>query len=448
MQKINDTIVAISTPPGIGGIAIIRMSGPESRKILARSFKGKTHPKNFKSHAIYFGKVTNGKEVIDEVLVSAFIAPRSYTGEDVVEISCHGGSFVAQEILQEMLRGGARMAERGEFTLRAFLNNKMDLTKAEAVIDLINAKTHHSRDAAINQLEGNLYKAIKNILDKITELRSELELDLDFSDQGLESHTTGYIVNELQKIKRELKSLIKTADEGMILNEGYKVAIAGDPNVGKSSLFNKIVENERAIVTDVPGTTRDYIEEDIALAGYLIKLFDTAGIHESKDILEKAGIERSFKVLDKANLTLWVYDITQAKPESVKVDIPGKDIVKVFNKIDLVDNGEMTEEDDTVFVSALTGAGIDTLKKKIVAKIDLKNYDISEGMIANSRQLAAAKRSLSAINQAIKTAKEERGIEFVAFDLRDASEALEEIIGKVTNDEIINSIFERFCVGK
>jgi tRNA modification GTPase len=201
-------------------------------------------------------------------------------------------------------------------------------------------------------------------------------------------------------------------------------------------------------VTDVPGTTRDYIEEDIALAGYLIKLFDTAGIHESKDILEKAGIERSFKVLDKANLTLWVYDITQAKPESVKVDIPGKDIVKVFNKIDLVDNGEMTEEDDTVFVSALTGAGIDTLKKKIVAKIDLKNYDISEGMIANSRQLAAAKRSLSAINQAIKTAKEERGIEFVAFDLRDASEALEEIIGKVTNDEIINSIFERFCVGK
>jgi tRNA modification GTPase len=448
MQKINDTIVAISTPPGIGGIAIIRMSGPESRKILARSFKGKTHPKNFKSHAIYFGKVTNGKEVIDEVLVSAFIAPRSYTGEDVVEISCHGGSFVAQEILQEMLRGGARMAERGEFTLRAFLNNKMDLTKAEAVIDLINAKTHHSRDAAINQLEGNLYKAIKKILDKITELRSELELDLDFSDQGLESHTTGYIVNELQKIKRELKSLIKTADEGMILNEGYKVAIAGDPNVGKSSLFNKIVENERAIVTDVPGTTRDYIEEDIALAGYLIKLFDTAGIHESKDILEKAGIERSFKVLDKANLTLWVYDITQAKPESVKVDIPGKDIVKVFNKIDLVDNGEMTEEDDTVFVSALTGAGIDTLKKKIVAKIDLKNYDISEGMIANSRQLAAAKRSLSAINQAIKTAKEERGIEFVAFDLRDASEALEEIIGKVTNDEIINSIFERFCVGK
>lgn len=448
MQKINDTIVAISTPPGIGGIAIIRMSGPESRKILARSFKGKTHPKNFKSHAIYFGKVTNGKEVIDEVLVSAFIAPRSYTGEDVVEISCHGGSFVAQEILQEMLRGGARMAERGEFTLRAFLNNKMDLTKAEAVIDLINAKTHHSRDAAINQLEGNLYKAIKKILDKITELRSELELDLDFSDQGLESHTTGYIVNELQKIKRELKSLIKTADEGMILNEGYKVAIAGDPNVGKSSLFNKIIENERAIVTDVPGTTRDYIEEDIALAGYLIKLFDTAGIHESKDILEKAGIERSFKVLDKANLTLWVYDITQAKPESVKVDIPGKDIVKVFNKIDLVDNGEMTEEDDTVFVSALTGAGIDTLKKKIVAKIDLKNYDISEGMIANSRQLAAAKRSLSAINQAIKTAKEERGIEFVAFDLRDASEALEEIIGKVTNDEIINSIFERFCVGK
>ncbi|MGC9337274.1 MAG: tRNA uridine-5-carboxymethylaminomethyl(34) synthesis GTPase MnmE [Candidatus Cloacimonadia bacterium] len=448
MQQNNDTIVAISTPPGIGGIAIIRMSGPESRDILARSFKGKTHPKNFKSHSIYFGKITNKKEVIDEVLVSAFIAPRSYTGEDVVEITCHGGSFVTHEILQQMLRGGARMAKKGEFTLRAFLNNKMDLTKAEAVIDLVNAKTHHSREASINQLQGKLYKSIKKILDKITDLRSELELDLDFSDQGIESHTTEYIVNKLQKTKRELKSLIKTADEGMILNTGYKVAITGKPNVGKSSLFNKIVENERAIVTNIPGTTRDYIEEDIALEGYLIKLFDTAGIQESKDILEKAGIERSFKITEEANLILWVSDITQTQPQSVRISRPEKDIIKVFNKIDLVDGREETDQDDTVFVSAITGAGIDLLKKKIVAKIDLKNYDIDKGMITNTRQLAAAKRSLCAITQAIKTAKQERGIEFIAFDLSDASEALEEIIGKVTSDKIINSIFERFCVGK
>lgn len=448
MQETNDTIVAISTPPGRGAIAVVRMSGPESRNILARSFKGKTNPNNFKSHSIYLGKITSDTEVIDEVLISAFIAPHSYTGEDVIEIACHGGPFVAQEILHEMLRGGARLAQKGEFTLRAFLNNRMDLTKAEAVIDLIDAKTHHSREAAINQLEGKLYEAIKKILDKITELRSELELDLDFSDQGLEYSTKRHIVEELKEIKRELNSLIKTADEGMILNEGYKVAIVGEPNAGKSSLFNKIIENERAIVTQIPGTTRDYIEENIALEGYLIRLFDTAGIQETEDVLEKAGIERSFRVVANANLILRVHDITQTGQHPTMMDTYGKDIIEVFNKIDLLDISKRPIRDDALFVSALTGQGVDVLKKKIVDKIDLKNYDISEGMIANARQLAAAKISLSAINQAIKTAKEERGIEFVAFDLRDASEALEEIIGKVTSDEIINSIFERFCVGK
>jgi tRNA modification GTPase len=448
MQETNDTIVAISTPPGRGAIAVVRMSGPESRNILARSFKGKTNPNNFKSHSIYLGKITSDTEIIDEVLISAFIAPHSYTGEDVIEIACHGGPFVAQEILHEMLRGGARLAQKGEFTLRAFLNNRMDLTKAEAVIDLIDAKTHHSREAAINQLEGKLYEAIKKILDKITELRSELELDLDFSDQGLEYSTTRHIVEELKEIKRELNSLIKTADEGMILNEGYKVAIVGEPNAGKSSLFNKIIENERAIVTQIPGTTRDYIEENIALEGYLIRLFDTAGIQETEDVLEKAGIERSFRVVANANLILRVHDITQTDQHPTMMDTYGKDIIEVFNKIDLLDISKRPIRDDALFVSALTGQGVDVLKKKIVDKIDLKNYDISQGMIANARQLAAAKISLSAINQAIKTAKEERGIEFVAFDLRDASEALEEIIGKVTSDEIINSIFERFCVGK
>ncbi|MCK4357220.1 MAG: tRNA uridine-5-carboxymethylaminomethyl(34) synthesis GTPase MnmE [Candidatus Cloacimonetes bacterium] len=449
MQNQTDTIVAISTPAGTGGISIVRLSGADSIQILSKSYQGKTSPKNFKNHSIYFGKVFDGNQLIDDVLVSVFIAPHSYTGEDVIEISCHGGNFVTQQILQIMLRNGARMAMPGEFTKRAFLNGKMDLTEAEAVIDLIQAKTKHSQEAAIFQLEGKLYSSIKSMLDRITELRCEIELDLDFSEQGLEYKNTEEFIRELKDIKRKISLLVNTGDEGIILNEGYKVVIAGEPNAGKSSLFNKIVENERAIVTEIPGTTRDYIEEDIALEGYLVKLFDTAGMRKSKDRIEKVGIEKSADIIKQADLILWVHDITinLAKVSNFR-KVLNKDVIEVFNKIDLVKEKKKSDDPNIAFVSALSGQGVSDLKKKIINRIDLGKYDISHGLISNTRQLAAAKKSLQAIKQAINTTQKNLGLEFIAFDLREASEALEEIIGKVTSEEIINSIFGRFCVGK
>ncbi len=448
MQNQTDTIAAISTPSGIGGISVIRISGPESIQVLAKSYKGKIAPKNFRTHSIYFGKIFDSNQLVDDVLVSVFIAPHSYTGEDVIEISCHGGNFVTQLILQIMLRNGARMALPGEFTKRAFLNGKMDLTEAEAVIDLIQAKTKHSQEAAIYQLEGKLYSAIKKILDEITEIRSQLELDLDFSDQGLEYSTTEGLLTQLKAIKKKISSLVHTGDEGIILNEGYRVVIGGEPNAGKSSLFNKIVENERAIVTEIPGTTRDYIEEDIALKGYLIKLFDTAGMRESRNKIEKVGIEKSVDIIKKAHLILWVQDITVHKQFSIKEQLADKDIIEVFNKIDLVKVKKKSEKPSIAYVSALSGERISVLKNKIIGRIDLGKYDISQGLISNTRQLVAVKKSFQSINQAIKTTKSNLGLEFIAFDLREASESLEEIIGKVTSDDIINSIFDRFCVGK
>ena len=448
MLNQTDTIVAISTPPGIGGISIIRLSGEESIQVLSKSFKGKVPPTKFKNHSIYYGKIFDEEQLIDEVLISVFIAPQSYTGEDVIEINCHGGNFVTQQILQIMLRNGSRMALPGEFTRRAFLNGKMDLTEAEAVIDLIQAKTKHSQEAAIYQLEGKLYSSIKSILDRITGLRSEIELDLDFSDQGLEYKTKEEFISELREVKKEISLLVSTGSEGIILNEGYKVVVAGEPNAGKSSLFNKIVENERAIVTEIPGTTRDYIEEDIALKGYLVKLFDTAGMRKSEDRIEKVGIEKSFDIIKKAHLILWIHDITTSKHNLQKNQLKDKDVIKVLNKIDLVKNKKMSENPNVAFVSALSGKGISDLKNKIINRIDLGKYDISHGLISNTRQLVAAKKSLRAIRQAIKTTQKNLGLEFVAFDLREASEALEEIIGKVTSEKIINSIFDRFCVGK
>jgi len=448
MQNQTDTISAISTPPGIGGISIIRISGENAINVLSKSYKGKIAPKDFKTHSIYFGEIFDANQLVDEVLVSVFIAPHSYTGEDVIEISCHGGNFVTQRILQIILRNGARMALPGEFTKRAFLNGKMDLTEAEAVIDLIQAKTKHSQEIAIYQLEGKLYSSIKKILDKITNLRSQLELDLDFSDQGLEYSTTKGLLTQLRTIRKEISSLVHTGDEGIILNEGYRIVIAGEPNAGKSSLFNKIVENERAIVTEIPGTTRDYIEEDIALKGYLIKLFDTAGMRESGDRIERAGIEKSVDIIKQAHLILWVHDITAPRRFSVREPLKGKNLIEVFNKIDLLKKKKKSDDPSIAFVSALSGQGVSELKDKIIRRIDLGKYDISHGLISNTRQLAAAKKSLQSINQAIKTTQKNLGLEFIAFDLREASESLEEIIGKVTSDEIINSIFDRFCVGK
>ena len=442
----SDTIAAVSTPPGIGGISVIRISGSECSNILEKIFKPQRPVKEMKSHHIYYGTIYNENLLIDEVLVSIFKKPNSFTGEDVIEISCHGGTFVTQSVLNTILKYGARHAEKGEFTKRAFLNGKIDLTEAEAVIDLIHASTKRSLEAATYQLEGKLYNSINQILEDMTYVRSEIELDIDFSDQGLEHKKYKDYLSILKKIKSKIERLTTTAHEGLILHDGFRVVIAGPPNAGKSSVFNKIIENERAIVTDVPGTTRDYIEEDIALEGYLVKLFDTAGLRERADKVERFGIEKSYEILKNAHLILWIEDCSVSR-ETTMPNFEGIKLISVFNKSDLMKKIKEINN-DSIFVSAKTGSGINELKKIIVENIDVSGDDIAIGLITNSRQLGAAEKSLLAINQAIETTEKKRGLEFIAFDLHEASEYLEEIIGKISNEDIINSIFDRFCVGK
>lgn len=445
MESHKDTIAAIATPAGSGGISVIRISGNDALKIISQIFIKKLKNSKFESHHIYYGKIVHEDKIVDDVLVSIFFEPNSYTGEDVAEINCHGGMFVTQKVLQVVLSNGARHAKKGEFTQRAFFNGKMDLTEAEAVVDIINAKTAHSLESAINQLDGKLYSSIKRILNKILELRSNVELDIDFSDQELGEETDEARRRTLILIKDQIEALIFTGNEGIILNEGYRVAIAGSANAGKSSVFNRLVENERSIVTEIAGTTRDYIEEDIALEGYLIKLFDTAGLRESQDRIEKYGIDKTREIIANAHLILWVEDCTVSR-ETLPDFLKDKIIIKVLNKTDLLK--EKVNIKDGVTVSAKTGQGIRELKKLIVNNISIEDYDLSKGMITNSRQLAAVEKSAEAIKRAIQALDDSKGLEFLAFDLREASENLEEIIGKVTSEEIINNIFDRFCVGK
>jgi len=446
MTRHDDTIAAVSTSPGIGGISVIRISGSECSKILEKIFISHISVKEMKSHHIYYGKIYNENLLIDEVLVSIFKNPNSFTGEDVVEISCHGGAFVTQSVLQTIMKNGARHAEKGEFTKRAFLNGKMDLTEAEAVIDLIHASTKHSLESAIYQLEGKLYNSIDKILKDITSVRSEIELDIDFSDQGLEHKKYQDYLSILLGIKSRIEKLITTAKEGLILRDGFRVVIAGPPNAGKSSVFNRIIENERSIVTDIPGTTRDYIEEDIALEGYLVKLFDTAGLREKPEKIERFGIEKAYKILKDAHLILWIEDCSVSR-ETTLPDFEGIQTISVLNKSDLIKK-KYPVNSSSILVSAKTGYGIEKLKKIIIDNIDVSGEDLADGLITNSRQLGAAEKSLNALNQAVETTKSKRGLEFIAFDLHEASEYLEEIIGKISNEDIINSIFDRFCVGK
>ena len=446
MKLHDDTIAAISTPHGVGGIAVIRLSGTESLQITKKIFRPNTASERMESHRVYYGKVFDDNMLVDEVLVVIFQQPNSYTGEDVVEISCHGGTFVTQRVLETILKNGARHAEKGEFTKRAFINGKIDLTEAEGVIDLIHSKTKHSMESALNQLEGKLHAAIQRILEKITSLRVELELDIDFSDQGLEGKKYKEYLEDIEEVKAGIEKLIASANEGLIIREGYRVVIAGPTNAGKSSVFNRIIENERSIVTEIPGTTRDYIEEDIALKGYLVKLYDTAGLREGAEDIEKVGIKRSYEIMENAHLILWIEDCSVSRETTSSIP-SDKRIIPVWNKLDLV-KSENVKVESGILVSAKNGSGIEELKTEIVKHIETLGYDISSGVITNSRQLSAAEKALSALKHALSAAKEQKGLEFISFDLQEASEYLEEIIGKISSDEIINSIFDRFCVGK
>jgi tRNA modification GTPase len=451
MEYKDDTISAISTPAGVGGISVIRVSGTKAIEVVDSIFHSKKSLQDIPSHKAVFGRILCENELIDEVVVTVFIAPHSYTGEDVVEISCHGSTFITNRILEILLRK-TRLADPGEFTQRAFLNDRIGLTQAEAVGDLINAKTRISHLAALQQYEGSLRHRIEKLLDKITEYRTLLELEIDFPEQGLEELDKKNLAEKLKILLQELEQLAKTGNEGIILKDGLKVSLVGAPNVGKSSIFNVFLKTERAIVTPHPGTTRDYLEEAISLNGYLIRFFDTAGIRDTSDDIEKIGIQRSYEIIKESHKVLFIIDGKKNLKEYKKLEklVEPERIIKVLNKVDLLNKNEIEtfKENDYIPCSTIQKNGLQKLKEVLLRDIEISEDELHCGILTNTRQIAAVKRAAGSIKKALSSLCSDMGLEFTAFDLKEASTALEEITGKITTDDILNQIFENFCIGK
>ena len=451
MEYSHDTISAISTPLGIGGISVLRVSGDKAINVVSKIFKSKTDLKDNPSRKAIFGRILDAGKLVDEVIATVFKAPHSYTGEDVVEISCHGSTFITNQILQLLLRN-TRLAEPGEFTQRAFLNDKIGLTQAEAVGDLLTAKTRISHLAALQQYEGSLRKRIEKLLTQLTDFRTQLELEIDFLEQDLDELDNNNLINGLTTLNQELIYLAKTGEEGLIIKDGLKVSLVGAPNVGKSSIFNSFLETERAIVTPIPGTTRDYLEEVISLNGYLVRVFDTAGLREATDQIEKIGIKRSYEIIEDSHKILFVIDGDENIKEydTLSKLVDKNKIIKVLNKSDKFKEAELQSFKDKGYIICSTkgGSGLTELKNSLLHNIEISEEELHSGILTNTRQIAAVTKATQSVSKALESINNGMGYEFTAFDLKEASTALEEIIGKVTSDDILNNIFSNFCIGK
>lgn len=458
MLKVNldDTIAAISTPVGSGGISIVRISGSEAIEIANKLFiprKGKPLAER-KSHTISYGNLVYKGEVCDEVLVSLMRAPNTYTREDVVEINCHGGIRAVTAVLEAVLKSGARLAEPGEFTKRAFLNGRLDLTQAEAVIDIINAKTDKSREAALKRLDGRLCRKIKALREDILTMIAHIEAAIDYPEHDDETMTYSMIADGVHRVSGAVQSLIDGADIGRIYNEGIKTVILGRPNVGKSSLLNAVIDEERAIVTDIPGTTRDVLEELINIGGIPLKLIDTAGIRDTDNAIEKIGVEKSRKLAEEADLVLLMLDgsrkMTDEDRELISLSENKKRII-LINKTDLEQNIALDEIStlDPIFVSVKTDMGIEQLYdriKEMFLKGDIAEND--EALISNERNKNSLYKAKLHLDNVLETVNNRMPEDFISMDLTQAYESLGEITGESLEEDIIDKIFSEFCLGK
>lgn len=451
------TIAAISTPSGEGGISVIRISGERSFEITDRIFfTGKNRTRKFRagnesSHTIHFGYISDNDELLDEVLVSIFKNPHTYTGEDVIEISSHGGSFVSRKILDLILRNGARHAEPGEFTKRAFLNGRIDLSQAEAVADLIKSQTDAAHASSIKQLEGKLSEFVNKTRQNILDITSLVELELDFAEEGLEFVKKDEIRKKITDLNLHLERIIDSYIRGKVIRDGVNLVIAGKPNSGKSSLFNYLLKTNRSIVSHIAGTTRDYIEESILIKGILFNLIDTAGLRHSKDEIESEGIRRSHKKMEEADMILYLIDSSVDKPERAgefeyfEKNFDERKSLLVFTKGDL--SGHHGSSGLTI--SLLEDETIEKLKVRMVEKVmNGVPKKSEETVLTNLRHKICLENVVSSLNNAVRTIDEGLTGEFISVDLRNAMKYLGEITGEVTNDEILNNIFGKFCIGK
>lgn len=439
-----ETIAAIATPLGEAGLAVIRISGPLALKVADLSFAGKTRASEAASHTVHYGHITRDGIRIDEVLLTVLRAPRTFTGEDTIEITCHGGVLPAKLVLDALLANGARLAQPGEFTRRAFLNGRIDLTQAEAVIDLIHSRTELGLRAANQQLAGHLGARINALRDSLMLVLAHVEAHIDFPDEDIAPDTREKLIGRLQAASQMIEDLLKTAPEGQILRRGIRAGIIGKPNVGKSSLLNCLLGHERAIVSPIPGTTRDTIEETANVRGIPIIFVDTAGIRDSSDEIEQEGIRRSRATIDKAELILHVID--QSERQDVSPLDTTKPVVTILNKTDLP---HALEIPDAVQVSCATGAGLETLKDRIKELVwsGSATADTSEVMI-NSRHEETLQRARRGISNTLEAMNKGLSIELAAMDLRLGVNAIGEIVGKTTTEDLLDAIFSQFCIGK
>ncbi|MFP9119351.1 tRNA uridine-5-carboxymethylaminomethyl(34) synthesis GTPase MnmE [Flavobacterium sp. RNTU_13] len=458
-----DTIAALATSPGAGAIAVIRLSGPDAITIAATVFKG-VNGKDItrqKSHTLHLGYIEDDNKVYDQVLVSIFKGPHSYTGENTVEISCHGSQYIQQQILQLLLRKGARMAQAGEFTLRAFINGKLDLSQAEAVADLIASDNEASHQIAMQQMRGGFSNEIAKLREELLNFASLIELELDFSEEDVEFADRSQFKDLLNRIEFVLKRLIDSFAVGNVIKNGIPVAIVGEPNVGKSTLLNALLNEERAIVSDIAGTTRDTIEDEMVIGGIGFRFIDTAGIRETNDVVESIGIKKTFEKITQAQVVIYlapfIADHTALSNvvkelEKIKNQYPQKALLVLANKKDLYTDTQIEEIKQTIpdvlLISAKNNDGVDALKAKLLSFVNTGALINNETIVTNSRHYDALIKALEEIQKVQYGMRANLPADLMAIDIRQALYYFGEITGQVTNDELLGNIFANFCIGK
>nr|WP_321411535.1 tRNA uridine-5-carboxymethylaminomethyl(34) synthesis GTPase MnmE [uncultured Allomuricauda sp.] len=452
-----DNIVALATPSGTGAIAVIRVSGPDAITLVDKLFKSIKSKKlvEQKSHTIHLGNIVDGDKILDEALVSIFKGPHSYTGENVVEISCHGSPFIQQQIIQLLLRNGCRSASAGEFTLRAFLNGKMDLSQAEAVADLIASDSEAAHDIAMQQMRGGFSNEIQELRQELLNFASLIELELDFSQEDVEFADRTQFNELLTKISDVLKKLIDSFALGNVIKNGIPVAIVGQPNVGKSTLLNVLLNEERAIVSEIAGTTRDTVEDHISIKGIGFRFIDTAGIRETVDVVEKIGIERTFEKIEKARLIIYLFDgmdFEKTELEQIQKRYPNKQLLPICNKMDLLNLNQKekisSEIPNVLFLSAKLKEGISELESRLLSLVDSGALSGDTTIVTNSRHYDALLKALEEIQKVKEGLDMELSSDLMAIDIRQALYHLGEITGSVTTDDLLGNIFSNFCIGK
>lgn len=452
----NDTICAIATSQGVGAIAIIRISGEDSIKIVNKIFKGKDLEK-VESHTINYGHITDGDKIIDEVLVSVMKAPKTFTAEDTVEINTHGGISPTNKVLELLLENGCRLAEPGEFTKRAFLNGRIDLLEAEAVMDMINSKTDAQRQMAINQIGGKVSDLINSLRSDMVQIISNINVNIDYPEyDDVDIITNEILIPKITSLKARIEKILKESENGKIIKEGIKTSIVGRPNVGKSSLLNALLEEDKAIVTDIAGTTRDIVEGQITINGILLNMIDTAGIRKTEDKIEAIGVEKSFKMIDDSELVLLMLNNNENLSNDIKEiieKIKEKHYIAIINKIDLENKLNRDELgiplDKIVEISVKENKGIDDLKEKIVKMFNIDELETKDPTyLNNSRSISILKRCLKSINDIEYGLKNNMPIDMIELDIKNIWEELGTINGTTYEEELLDEMFQRFCLGK